>query len=84
MTYEQILINGISERDKRIAELESMLVSRTKEVDDGIKRYNKSVSKQQKIIAELEKELAKTKQPQKSGWLRDSNTHVNKKKEQGE
>ena len=69
---------------ERIAELESMLVSRTKEVDDGIKRYNKSVSKQQKIIAELEKELAKTKQPQKSGWLRDSNTHVNKSKEQDE
>ena len=35
-------------------------------------------------IAELEKELAKTKQPQKSGWLRDSNTHVNKSKEQDE
>ena len=52
MTYEQILINGISERDKR--------------------------------IAELEKELAKTKQSQESGWLRDSNTHVNKPKEQGE
>jgi len=34
-------------------------------------------------IAELEKELAKTKQSQKSGWLRDSNTHVNKSKEQG-
>ena len=37
-----------------------------------------------KRIAELEKELAKTKQSQESGWLRDSNTHVNKPKEQGE
>ena len=36
-----------------------------------------------KRIAELEKEPAKTKQSQKSGWLRDSNTHVNKSKEQG-
>ena len=44
----------IRRQSKRIAELESMLVSRTKEVDDGITRYNKSVSKQQKIIAELE------------------------------
>lgn len=25
MTYEQILINGISERDKRIAELEKLI-----------------------------------------------------------
>lgn len=32
---------------------------------------------QQKRIAELEKEQA-------SGWIRDSNTHVNKTKEQGE
>jgi len=49
-------VNGLlSDALERIAELESMLVSRTKEVDDGIKRYNKSVSKQQKIIAELEK-----------------------------
>ena len=42
------------------------------------------IRRQDKRIAELEKELAKTKQSQKSGWLRDSNTHVNKKKEQGE
>jgi hypothetical protein len=46
---------------RRIAELESMLVSRTKEVDDGITRYNKSVSKQQKIIAELETQLKMAK-----------------------
>jgi uncharacterized coiled-coil protein SlyX len=51
-------MEAIEAKDKRIAELESMLVSRTKEVDDGITRYNKSVSKQQKIIAELEEALA--------------------------
>ena len=61
-TMEDYLLNMERKRDvikslrARIAELESMLVSRTKEVDDGITRYNKSVSKQQKIIAELEKE----------------------------
>jgi uncharacterized coiled-coil protein SlyX len=51
-------MEAIEAKDKRIAELESMLVSRTKEVDDGITRYNKSVSKQQKIIAELGEALA--------------------------
>jgi len=44
----------------------------------------KTLCAQYERIAELEKELAKTKQSQKSGWLRDSNTHVNKLKEQGE
>jgi len=49
-----------------------------------IEWFEGKVKKLNKQVAELEKELAKTKQPQKSGWLRDSNTHVNKKKEQGE
>jgi len=41
----------------RIAELELMLIFRTKQVDDWILRYDKSVTKQKKIIAELEKAL---------------------------
>jgi len=49
-----------------------------------IAELNKTNKKLEIRIAELEKELTKTKQSQESGWLRDSNTHVNKSKEQGE
>ena len=69
MSYENTLEKVIirldgeeKEKDKRITELESMLISRTKEVDDWILRYDKSVTNQRDIIhgqkrriAELEK-----------------------------
>jgi hypothetical protein len=42
--------------NERIAELESMLESRTKEVDNWISKYDKSVTKQRAVITELEKE----------------------------
>jgi len=59
---EEIRKNAELEKERdianeRIAELELMLISRTKEVDDWILRYDKSVTKQKKIIAELEKAL---------------------------
>jgi hypothetical protein len=36
MTYEQILINGISERDKRIAELEEIIRGRDELINNAV------------------------------------------------
>jgi len=40
-----------------VQELEEQLASRTKEVDAWIKRYNKSITKQRKIIQDLQTQL---------------------------
>ena len=75
------LTMALNQAVKGIAELESMLVSRTKEVDDGIKRYNKSVSKQQKIIAELEATLESVNECFGELYVKKQ---IEKLKEQGE
>jgi uncharacterized coiled-coil protein SlyX len=54
---QQQRVYQASEADERIKELESMLESRTKEVDDWIKRYDKNITKQQKMIQEQRKQL---------------------------
>lgn len=54
--YNLDLVNESFHKSKRIEELESMLESRTKEVDSWIAKFDKAVSKQRLIIQELEKE----------------------------
>ena len=46
-----------SEADAKIKELESMLESRTKEVDSWIERYDKNITKQRGIIQEQRGQL---------------------------
>jgi hypothetical protein len=70
MSYEETLERVIArlddeekEKDKRIVELESMLISRTKEVDDWILRYDKSGTKQRDIIHGQKMRIAELENP---------------------